>query len=223
MTATERNSSSVPHGTTPVPDPTTLTTQQLLREVEALKELLMQRIVAIEQAVSVAHENLVRVPTDTDKAIAHVHALFVERLNTVNEKFLGMATQFAERDTRVDQTARTSKEALDAALQAAKELVGKQNDYFGTSIGKSETATNKQIDQMGQLITTMANANGAKIEDLKERIQRLEGEDRGLKTASTARVQSAQNSVGVLGLVIFGGLTFLSLVVSLIALYGKMH
>jgi hypothetical protein len=222
VTAAARNLSG-PHGTTPIPDPTVLTTQQLLREIEALKELVIQRIVAIEQAVSVAHENLVRVPTDTDKAISHLNQLFAERLNTISERFAAVQTQFKERDTRVEQIAELGDQALKAALQAAKELVGKQNDYFVTSIAKSETATNKQIDQLQQLINTVAGASSSKVDDLKERILRLEGEGRGEKNAAITKVQSTQSSISVLGLVIFGGLTFLSLIVSLIALYTRLH
>lgn len=196
--------------------------QALDREVRALKELFGQRIQAIEDAVEVAHENLVRVPTETDKAIQHVREVFEERFATVAERFAGVQVQFRERDVRVEQTARASKEALDAALQAAKEAVGKQNDSFVTSISKSEAATNKQLEQLGALITTTSGATNSKVDDLKERIQRLEGDDRGHLAVSSSRQQWGQSSMAVISLVLFGGLSFLGLVVSVAAhVWGK--
>jgi hypothetical protein len=223
VTSTARNNASTPHGTTPTPDPTVLTTQQLLRENEWLRELLEQRVEQVEKAVALAHANAARVPTEVDRGIAHLREVFEERFNTVDEKFRGVSTQFDERDTRVKQTAELGDQALKAALQAAKEAGGAQNDSLVASIAKSETATSKQMDQLQQLINTMTSANGAKVDDLKERILRLEGEDRGDKAAATKQVQTTQSSIGVMGLVVFGGIAFLSLVVSLAALYMKGH
>ncbi len=82
--------------------------------------------------------NITRVPTDTDKQIQHlkelVVALIEERDKLVAEKFNGISTQFKERDVRVEQTARDTKVAVDAALQAAEKAVIKQNEQFGFSI-----------------------------------------------------------------------------------------
>jgi hypothetical protein len=217
------NNQTTPHRSTPTPDPTELTTQQLAVAIESLKELFEQRVSGIEKAVEVAHDNLVRVPTETDKSIQHLREVFEERSLTTNEKFSGVQVQFKERDTRVEQTARASKEALDAALQAAKEAVGKQNDSFVTSIAKSEGATTRQIEQLGVQITTMTGANSAKVDDLKERIQNLESVSRASVAVADTRVQSTQSSISVMGLVIFGGLAFCSLVVSLVALFVKLH
>src|SRR5580658_3724506 len=77
----------------------------------------------------------------------------MERFHTVEVMFAGIQTQFIERDTRVEQTAKGSKEALDAALQAAKEAVGEQNKSNSVAIAKSEAATNKQMDQLSANIT----------------------------------------------------------------------
>jgi DNA-directed RNA polymerase beta' subunit len=191
-----------PHGSTPVPDPTVLTTEQLLREIEAVKELFEQRIEAVEKGIAIAHENITRVPTEVDKAIVHLRELSEERLNTIAERFEGVKTQFTERDTRVEQTRVSAKEALDAALQAAKEAVGKQNDSFVTSIAKSEAATNKQIEQLGQLINTMTSANGAKVDDLKDRVLRLEGARVAVHEATSDKRATTSTTISTVGLVI---------------------
>jgi len=48
----------------PVPDPTILTTQQLQREVAALKEIIFTRLDANDKAVELLHADVTRVPTD---------------------------------------------------------------------------------------------------------------------------------------------------------------
>jgi hypothetical protein len=183
-------------------DPSHLTTQALLREIANLRELLMSRIVALEDAVKLAHEDLVRVPTETDKAINHVRGVLLGKLDVVDERFHRIATQFLERDTRVDQSARTSKEALDAALQAAKELVGMQNQSFMISIAKSEAATEKQIDLLVRNMSVGTKANDDKIDDLKQRLTLLEGQDRGKSTAVVAQHANTASAASVIGVVL---------------------
>lgn len=90
------------------------------------------------------------------------------------EKFSSIATQFRERDTRTEQTAKDSKVAVDAALSAAKEAVGEQNKSNALAIAKSEAAFTKQIDQIGVIINTQAKGVDDKIDDLKSRLISLE-------------------------------------------------
>jgi hypothetical protein len=61
-------------------DPSSLTTQQLWRETAALKELLESHIKALEKSVTVAHEDLVRVPTDIDKQIGTLKELLESKI-----------------------------------------------------------------------------------------------------------------------------------------------
>ena len=94
-------------GSVPVPDPTLLTTQQLIREIQSLREILEAKIAGNSNRI----DNLER--------------LFVEKIHCVEEqygeRFKGIQLQFDERDTRTEQTTRDSRVAIDAALQAAKE------------------------------------------------------------------------------------------------------
>jgi hypothetical protein len=210
------------------PDPSSLTTQQLQREVASLKEILTTRLDGMEKAIQVAHENLVRVPTDTDKQIQHLKELHDSRFDERNhnaelrkqvietrlngmdralellqettgafptrvdekmsalekvqaEKFGSIALQFMERDARVARSSADSKLAVDAALQAAKEAVAEQNKSSALAIAKSESATQKQIDQLGLNIQQGTNAQDGKINDMKERLTRIEGRSEGGK------------------------------------------
>lgn len=171
-------------------DPTYLTTQQLWREIAALKELVFTRLAAMDTAIVVAHDDLVRVPTDVQKQVgnlkdlheekfAGVKAEFATRDALVNEKFASIQTQFKERDTRAEQTSKDSKVAVDAALQAAKEAVAEQNKSSALAIAKSEAATAKQIDQLVVLIATTSKSSDDKINDAKERLTRIEGHGEG--------------------------------------------
>lgn len=196
----------------PRPDPTVLTTQQLntavesiqrdgeaLREIletriEGQKELSASRFDAMDKAISLLQVIADRQPLDVDKKIINLQTLH-------EEKFDSIQTQFTERDVRTEQTARDSKVAVDAALQAAKEAVGEQNKSSALAIAKSEAATTKQIDQQGLLISSATAGLNDKIEDLKERLTRLEGQDKGLKTAVTQQQTSNMNLVSVIGLI----------------------
>jgi hypothetical protein len=202
------NTITEPVGSTPVPDPTLLTTAALTREIAALKELVVTRLDAMDKAQDLFSSNLNRVPTDTDKQIQHLRELVSSELlekeksliiqleerdkrfqdiirqggQLFEEKFLGVQTQFKERDVRVEQTARDTKVAVDAALQAAEKAVSKQNEAFSASINKSELATSKQIDQQGILISSSTAALNDKIDDIKERLTRIEGAGSGSKS-----------------------------------------
>jgi hypothetical protein len=72
----------------------------------------------------------------------HLESLIDEKFQTIRskfeEKFASIDKQFLDRDTRVEQMAKASAEALSAALQAAKEAVGEQNKSSALSINKSE-------------------------------------------------------------------------------------
>ena len=170
----------------PVPDPSLLTTQQLKEGLEGLKELIGVQLDAMNEATHLRMDMLRTVPDEIDKKIMHLKEVLMERFEREDErvtrledihetKFDGIKLQFHERDIRTDQTAATSKQALDAALLAAKELVGQQNEANAAAATKAEVSTIKQIDQIVVLIGTIEKALGAQIIEIKERIDRSEG------------------------------------------------
>jgi hypothetical protein len=156
----------------PVPDPTVLTQQQLTREIWASREILETRIKCLE-------EILERLQLVADQQIALRETAIANLQSLQDEKFKGIQTQFTERDIRTEGTARDSKVAVDAALQAAKEAVGEQNKSSALAIAKSEAATTKQIDQIGLIINSMAKGLDDKIDDIKGRLNSIEGHGKG--------------------------------------------
>ncbi len=204
-----------PRGSTPVPDPTILTTQQLVASVVSLKEfiattreLLETRLDAMDTATRLNKEQMDRIPGMIDEKLAQFKDLAME-------KFHSIETQFKERDTRTEQSSKDSKVAVDAALQAAKEAVGEQNKSSALAIAKSETATNKQLDQIGTLINSTNKALDEKINDLKGRLDRGEGQ-------KAQAVENKGQSNWLIGTVIAGVALIISLG-ALIALIVQNH
>ena len=198
----ERSNMRYEQTMTPIPDPTKLTTEALTREVAALKELVITRLDAMDKAMDIFSANLTRAPTDVDKQISHLRALVEKTFEVHLEKFASIQTQFQERDVRTEQTARDSKVAVDAALQAAKEAVGEQNKSSALAISKSEASTTKQIDQISVLIASSTKGLDDKIDDLKDRLTRVEGEDKGQKAAVTQQQTSNVGLVSLIGLIV---------------------
>ena len=166
--------------TTPIPDPTTLTTDQLRRELAALRDTVETRLDAMDKAAQLFHENLTRVPTDTDKQISHLKELH-------EEKFASIQTQFDERDVRSAASEDAAKVAVNAALQAQKEAAAAQNASNAAAITKSEAATVKQIDGILALLTSNSTALSDKIAVINGRLDRSEGVMRN-RSANTTTI-----------------------------------
>lgn len=80
---------------------------------------------------------------------------------------------------RIEQQKGT-KEALDAALQAAKEAVGEQNKSNALANAKMETAFTKQIDAIGVQIQSNNKGIDDKVGDLKDRVIAGESRSKGI-------------------------------------------
>ena len=186
----------------PIPDPTSLTTQQLTREISALKEVVFTRLDGMDRAMILFNENITRVPTDTDKQISHLREFIVEKFETMGERFKSIQLQFTERDVRVNQTAIASGTALSAALQAQKESADKQNEAFNQAMVKVEAAFTKQTDQLVILQTANTTSTNDKIDDLKGRVGQIEGVDRGKTTAVVTQQASNFNAANLWGIVL---------------------
>jgi hypothetical protein len=99
--------------TTPVPDPTTLTTEALHREVAAVKEILERQIECVRSEAKLTTDGITKLK---------------------EEKFSKVYAQFelVER-ARLEQKADT-KDRVDAALSAQKEAAAKSEQSFTKQI-----------------------------------------------------------------------------------------
>lgn len=167
---TEQDSS----GSRPVPDPTSLTTEALMREVQTLRELLGQRIQSLDDKLSERLNGMVQSRDEEVKGIE-------DKLKLVEQQ-------------RVEQK-KDTKDAVDAALTAQKEAVREQTTASERSIAKSETATTKSIDELGKTFATALDGFRREVGDLKDRLTTVEqrrvgsqeatGQQQGERTAAT--------------------------------------
>ena len=172
------------------PDPSALTAvavnqakEDLRREAESATRLTDSKLENLQEQVRGHGDAIAGAPSEREELRERLQsdiATAIVNLNSlVVEKFKGVENQFTERDVRGEQEKKSSKEALDAALLAQKESVSQQNDANTTAAQKSETSFTKQIDQIGTLIATLEKSLTDRITELKERIDRGEGVDKG--------------------------------------------
>lgn len=190
----------------PIPDPTRLTTEQLDREIGSLRAVLDAGLASLRQiiearlngndrAIQLLQSTADKFPQWVDEKIAAVR-------DVVTEKFNSIEKQFTERDVRTEQAAGAVKIAVDAALQAQKEAATETNKSGTAAITKSETATTKQIDQLGELIRTMTKGFDDKIGDVKDRLTRIEGKGEGVDHTQTTRQSSNSYVVALASLAV---------------------
>ena len=179
---------------TPITDPTALTTQQLQRELLALRDLFEARIGSTEKIETRLQLAIDDLPNRVDLRVKHLRELD-------DERFRSIQMQFVERDTRTEQNSRDSNVSVDAALQAAKEAVGEQNKSSALAIAKSEASTTKQIDQLGVFITSAVSGLDSKINDIKERLTQLEGRGQGTESAHIAQRSTINLTITAIGVI----------------------
>lgn len=219
VTETKNMLDTTPHGSTPVPDPTVLTTQQLVREIAASREIIETRLDAMDTATELNKAATDNIPRLINDKVTQLQTLVEEKIAGLMEKFHSIDVQFKERDTRTEQSSKDSKVAVDAALQAAKEAVGEQNKSSALAIAKSEAATNKQLDQIGTLIATGTKALDEKINDLKGRLDRGEGVKAQAVENNQQNNQDRGNQNFIIGMFVTVALALLGNAITLIYLF----
>ena len=187
-----------PHGNgvkdlVPRPDPTDRTEALVERATAALREIIQARLDAMDKAT-------VLLDTQRIADIKHLRELHQEKFASVDQQlkdaYTGMTLRFTERDTRSSREATDNKTAVDAAFAAQKEAVGEQNKSFALATAKSEAATTKQIDAMGLAVDSKFKATDDKIDDIKARLDRGEGQGAGQRIA---QVDNRNNNQWVIG------------------------
>jgi hypothetical protein len=182
-------------GLVPIPDPTVLTTQALLREVAALKELVEIRFASSDDKIKHIEDTMRGRTVEISASTIHLRELMQERVATsvadlngkldklyaeMLEKFGSVAAQFSERDTRTDQRAGDTKLAVDAAFAAA------------------EAGFTKQIDAMISIIDTKTVNLAGSISDLKDRLVALESRAATtIEVRRDSRESTGQNLTGI--------------------------
>jgi hypothetical protein len=171
------------------PDPSTLTTQQLMRSIQAERDyvngqvaVLMERLTGIDKATELRLQGITDIPIQIAEKVDHLAALMNERFNSVEK-------QFDERDTRSERESKDNKVAVDAAFAAQKEAASEQNKSNTLAIDKSERATAETLNKQADLFKSTTDALADKIDDLKDNTARQLAdlkESRAANTGGTA-------------------------------------
>jgi hypothetical protein len=123
---------------------------------------------AIEKAVDLAHQDSVRVPTIVDRAIAAEDALLQAKIAIAegisSVRLEEISGRLGKLDIQFQERTAASSTAIAAALQAAKEAVGQQNQSSGNAIDKAQQLSSSEIA-----------AAASQIGDLKGRLDKAEG------------------------------------------------
>jgi hypothetical protein len=188
-------------GGRPLTDPSTLTMAALLREVQHVKDLLLTKVECMEADVVRIDKTVCGLPDTQLKDLLNAKDFLIEKFNTVQEQFRSVQIQFKERDERGEQNERERKIGIDAALSAQEKSAGKQTESFSLSIDKSEKATAKSIDQLGEMVNSNFKALDDKISDTKERLTRLEGLGVGKLAELQNQRASNFNAANIIGMV----------------------
>src|SRR5665647_2160458 len=202
----------------PVPDPTVLTTRQLLREIEilrsaiddkvevsqreaaALKELLFVRIDAMERATALRSRAIDDLPADNARQIGHLREL-------MDERFVSIGVQFEERDTRSEREARDNKLAVLTAFAAQEKRAVAQNESNALAISKSESATAETIKTNQELGKSTTDAQGKTLDEVKGQVTTILASGAGAHEVLTDRRAGNSQAIAAIGVAaaLFGG------------------
>jgi hypothetical protein len=155
----------------PIPDPTLLTTQQLISAIGSLKELVFTRLDGMDRAIELFNANITRVPTDTDKQISHLKALHESRFEEASNEVQSLHSIV---DARFD--------GMDKAIRLLQDI----SDKFTIRIDEKITSLKEIHEEKFSSIQVQ----------FKERDVRAEQSSKDNKVAVDAALQAAKEAVG---------------------------
>jgi hypothetical protein len=162
----------------------------LRAELETKFEAIATKFSGIDKATDLQHQDLVRVPTQVDRAvdslhqllekeiqknigildgkvetsIAHLNGKIEKEIGVTTEKFTGVANQFSQND-----------KALTAALQAQEKQAIATNDSNTAASTKMEGGFSAMIRQQADILTEVRRTYDAQLTAINSRLDKGEG------------------------------------------------
>jgi hypothetical protein len=184
--------------------------------ITQLHELLGARIDGMDIATKLLAENVDKVPSDIDRSVRALRELLQGEIRNVQDVA-------QEKFSAIDGTFASNALALTAALAAQKEAAAEQNKSNTLAITKSEQATKETISANAAQTTAGLNSQAATINDLKERLVRMEaggvgrteqrGEQRSDETYDQMERMLAENRIRA---AVTTGISALAVIVSVV-------
>ena len=173
------------HDVRPVPDPTSLTTQQLLREIESLEKIFQQRFVGYDKAIELLQASQDRQPTIATIAtrlddVKELHEAKIEELSAlVTESRNALLAQFTDRLSSIKLTLEERFNGMDKAVEI-------RTNEFGRLVDAGIQHVQQLHEEKFRSIETQ----------FKERDTRTEQTSKDSKVAVDAALQAAKEAVG---------------------------
>ncbi len=176
----------------PIPDPTQLTTQQLVREIAALKELVFTRLDAIDRATELLAADVHRQPTEITTHVGHLKEL--------------MTTRFMERDLRNDQYSRDTKEALSEARLSALRALSESKEALNKRFDIADQQAHGIDERVRMLMPrseseALHKAHEARIAQIVERLNARDERGKGMSQGWVAMVAAVSLLATIAGVV----------------------
>jgi len=197
----------------PRPDPTALTAsavaqakEDLRREIAQVKEVLEARMSAMDKATELLAKTVDSEPTKLQTEISYLRQLFEARLSGHDDLSHawreGVEQRFSEVEARFTQQQQTSKDALEAALRAARELGELQNRANALANAKTE-----------ELVAGQLKALTDKVDVNAQRLDKGEGEGAGARTLRGDNLASLNNRLIGLGVALSAVVIVVNLII----------
>ena len=137
-------------GSRPIPDPTLLTTQQLLRELAGLRELLETRINGMATEINLIREEQLKVNAAIDLRVDHLKRLVYERFDGIQIQFSDKAIAINKSEQaitkqldQVQATITMQSKVFDDKLAAVKDLITLMQ---GSETGRQDRTANSRAN-----------------------------------------------------------------------------
>lgn len=198
---------NVEPGTKPNPDPTVATNDAVERAmkserdyVDGVRAVLEERLAAIDRATELRLVGIIEIPSQIDEKVENLRGL-------MDEQFVSVRLQFAERDTRSERESRDNKVAVDAAFAAQKEAAAKQDEANAKAIEKSERATAETIKTNQELSASKTDGLTKGLDEVKLAISRLDATKQG---AHDQKIETRQGFTFMQGIAVGGAVLLLT-------------
>jgi hypothetical protein len=161
----------------PVPDPSVLTTAQLLREIDNVGRILRAEMAVIQEQIS------------GDRQVNQV------RSRATEEQFA--AIEAWRKEQKVD-----TKTAVDAALTAASTAVREQTTAGEKAIAKSEASASEQSKLQAATFAAELKGISVVLSDVKDRVTKIEAMKTGQVEQRDDQRGSTNNVATIVGIAV---------------------
>lgn len=189
----------------PVTKSSLLTLEVVDKSIGWLERYIVSRLNSMQKATELLQARADKVPSEVDLKVGGLKELHAFRFEAVDR-------EFASLDKRIAENSINSKEAISAALMAAKEAVKEQNISNKEASYKMEGGFSKQIGDLSSLFKSTTDSLLAQIADVKERISAMENRGLGQTSAQSTQQTTSNFLLAIIGTLIAIGAVVVAII-----------